>query len=43
MAMSDIDSKPKAYPRQIEIASDIIAHNSAAHETSGNTLTYCLN
>lgn len=41
-AMSNIDSKPKAYPQRIEVASDMFAHNSAAHETSGNTLTFCL-
>lgn len=29
------------YPLRLEIASDMFAHNSAAHETSGNTLTYC--
>ncbi|TVY70395.1 Cytochrome P450 3A12 [Fusarium oxysporum f. sp. cubense] len=40
-AMSDPASKPAQYPRRLEIASDMFAHNSAAHETSGNTLTYC--
>ena len=41
-AMSEVNSKPQEYPRRMEIASDMFAHNSAAHETSGNTLTFCL-
>lgn len=41
-AMSDPHSKPKQYPQRLEIASDMFAHNSAAHETSGNTLTFAL-
>lgn len=41
-AMSDIHSKPGDYPQRLDIASDMFAHNSAAHETSGNTLTFCL-
>ncbi|KFA80071.1 hypothetical protein S40288_08203 [Stachybotrys chartarum IBT 40288] len=41
-AMSDPNGKPGQYPQRLEIASDMFAHNSAAHETSGNTLTYCL-
>jgi unspecific monooxygenase len=28
------------YPRRLEIASDMYDHNAAAHETSGDTLTY---
>jgi hypothetical protein len=28
------------YPQRLEIASDMFAHNSAAHETSGNTMAY---
>lgn len=28
------------YPRRLEIASDMFCHNAAAHETSGDTLTY---
>ncbi|KAF5003748.1 hypothetical protein FDECE_9719 [Fusarium decemcellulare] len=30
----------QAYPRRLEIASDMYDHNAAAHETSGDTLTY---
>lgn len=30
----------QAYPRRLEIASDMYDHNAAAHETSGNTLCY---
>ncbi|KAF4973694.1 hypothetical protein FSARC_83 [Fusarium sarcochroum] len=41
-AMSDPLSKPGDYPQRLEIASDMFAHNSAAQETSGNTLTFCL-
>ncbi|KAJ9415826.1 hypothetical protein FOXG_16972 [Fusarium oxysporum f. sp. lycopersici 4287] len=40
-AMSDPHAKPGQYPQRLEIASDMFAHNSAAHETSGNTLTFC--
>jgi hypothetical protein len=39
-AMSQVDSKPREYPRRMEIASDMFAHSSAAFETSGNTETY---
>lgn len=39
-SMSEIKSTPRAYPRRLEIASDMFAHNSAAFETSGNTETY---
>jgi hypothetical protein len=39
-AMSKVDSEKGAYPKRLEIASDMFAHNSAAHETSGNTLTF---
>lgn len=28
------------YPRRLELASDMYDHNAAAHETSGDTLTY---
>ncbi|KIY02256.1 uncharacterized protein Z520_02394 [Fonsecaea multimorphosa CBS 102226] len=38
--MSKIDSKPRAYPQRLQIASDMFAHNSAAFETSGNVETY---
>lgn len=31
-----------SYPQRLQIASDMFAHNSAAHETSGNTLTFAL-
>ncbi|KAJ5004273.1 hypothetical protein K4K48_010276 [Colletotrichum sp. SAR 10_66] len=41
-AMSDPEARPGKYPQRLEIASDMFAHNSAAHETSGNTLTYCM-
>lgn len=41
-AMSDVNGEPGRYPQRLDIASDMFAHNSAAHETSGNTLTYCL-
>ncbi|PGH15166.1 hypothetical protein AJ79_02531 [Helicocarpus griseus UAMH5409] len=34
--------KDQAYPMRKEIMSDMFAHNSAAHETSGNTLTYAM-
>lgn len=30
----------QAYPRRLEIASDMYDHNAAAHETSGDTLTW---
>lgn len=40
-AMSEPSAKPGQYPQRLEIASDMFAHNSAAHETSGNTLAYC--
>lgn len=40
-AMSDPHAKPSQYPQRLEIASDMFAHNSAAHETSGNTLAFC--
>ncbi|VUC33950.1 unnamed protein product [Clonostachys rosea] len=30
----------QAYPRRLEIASDMYDHNAAAHETSGDTLCY---
>ncbi|CAI6097276.1 unnamed protein product [Clonostachys chloroleuca] len=30
----------QAYPRRLEIASDMYDHNAAAHETSGKTLCY---
>lgn len=33
-------SIPQIYPRRLEIASDMYDHNAAAHETSGDTLTY---
>lgn len=39
-AMSTIDAKPSSYPKRLQIASDMFAHNSAAFETSGNTETY---
>ncbi|KAK5048689.1 hypothetical protein LTR84_005780 [Exophiala bonariae] len=39
-SMSEVDSKPGAYPQRMEVASDMFAHNSAAFETSGNTETY---
>ncbi|KAH9232506.1 hypothetical protein K456DRAFT_1838733 [Colletotrichum gloeosporioides 23] len=41
-AMSDPEARPGKYPQRLEIASDMFAHNSAAYETSGNTLTYCM-
>lgn len=41
-AMSEVTAKPKTYPQRLEIASDMFAHNSAAHETSGNTLCYTI-
>ncbi|KAH7145511.1 cytochrome P450 [Dactylonectria estremocensis] len=40
-AMSDPYAKPGQYPQRLDIASDMFAHNSAAHETSGNTLAFC--
>lgn len=40
-AMSDPRAKPGEYPYRLDIASDMFAHNSAAHETSGNTLAFC--
>ncbi|KAJ4245849.1 hypothetical protein NW757_009704 [Fusarium falciforme] len=40
-AMSNIHAESRQYPQRLDIASDMFAHNSAAHETSGNTLTYC--
>jgi cytochrome P450 len=40
MGMSKIDSKPKQYPRRLEVASDMFSLNSGAFETSGNTSTY---
>lgn len=39
-AMSNINSKSSQYPRRLEVASDMFAHNSAAFETSGVTETY---
>ncbi|KAH7462745.1 hypothetical protein FOMA001_g18294 [Fusarium oxysporum f. sp. matthiolae] len=36
-AMSDPYAKRGQYPQPLKIASDMFAHNSAAHETSGNT------
>ncbi|KAJ4374320.1 hypothetical protein N0V83_003061 [Neocucurbitaria cava] len=33
-------SPGQPYPRRLEIASDMYDHNAAAHETSGDTLTY---
>jgi unspecific monooxygenase len=33
-------SPGQKYPRRLEIASDMYDHNAAAHETSGDTLTY---
>ena len=41
----DLDAKSghadnQAYPRRLEIASDMYDHNAAAHETSGDTLTW---
>lgn len=38
--MSEINSKPKDYPRRLEVASDMFSLNSGAFETSGNTTTY---
>lgn len=37
---SNGDGKGQDYPARLDIASDMFAHNSAAHETSGNTLGY---
>ncbi|KAK2796753.1 hypothetical protein FQN50_009434 [Emmonsiellopsis sp. PD_5] len=34
--------KTPRYPMRKEIMSDMFAHNSAAHETSGNALTYAM-
>lgn len=34
------DGKGSNYPARLDIASDMFAHNSAAHETSGNTLGF---
>ncbi|CAH0020093.1 unnamed protein product [Clonostachys rhizophaga] len=34
------DDKQDSYHNRLEIASDMFIHNSAAHETSGNTLAY---
>lgn len=33
-------SPGQKYPRRLDIASDMYDHNAAAHETSGDTLTY---
>ncbi|KAK4942004.1 hypothetical protein LTR10_018185 [Elasticomyces elasticus] len=38
--VSTIDSKPRQYPRRLEVASDMFSLNSGAFETSGNTSTY---
>ena len=38
--MSNIQSKPREYPRRLEVASDMFSLNSGAFETSGNTTTY---
>lgn len=32
--------KSQPYPRRLELATDMYDHNAAAHETSGDTLTY---
>lgn len=40
--MSDVDAKPKAYPRRLPLASDMFSLNTGAFETSGNTTTYLL-
>ncbi|KAK5057853.1 hypothetical protein LTR84_011854 [Exophiala bonariae] len=37
---SNLNSKPKDYPRRLEIASDMFSLNSGAFETSGNSSTY---
>ncbi|KAL4960189.1 cytochrome P450 [Aspergillus stella-maris] len=39
-SMSEASLSDKNYPRRLEIARDMFAHNSAAFETSGNTETY---
>ncbi|QKD56843.2 cytochrome P450 [Fusarium oxysporum Fo47] len=41
-AISGPYAKPGQYPQWLKIASDMFAHNSVAHETSGNTLAFCL-
>ncbi|EWZ28403.1 hypothetical protein FOZG_17888 [Fusarium oxysporum Fo47] len=40
-AISGPYAKPGQYPQWLKIASDMFAHNSVAHETSGNTLAFC--
>ncbi|PWY63982.1 cytochrome P450 [Aspergillus eucalypticola CBS 122712] len=40
--MSEVTSKPKAYPRRLPLASEMFSLNSGAFETSGNTSTYLL-
>lgn len=40
--MSEVDAKPKSYPRRLPLASDMFSLNSGAFETSGNTSTYLL-
>lgn len=39
-SMSEPTATKGTYPRRMQIASDMFAHNSAAFETSGNTETY---
>ncbi|PKY02461.1 cytochrome P450 [Aspergillus campestris IBT 28561] len=39
-SMSEPTATKGAYPRRMQIASDMFAHSSAAFETSGNTETY---